>query len=207
MISDTKINYEYAEKMRAVADYLLSEPGWKMEIPPDNQDAAYLESKQTKKFVLPYYRIHIIINLPKETLVNIIWKATKFSALIDDPTITSLETLEETRMYKIRRQVNEMGFLCWPRETVFIQHRFDIDDVTWLVGYSVNHPYAPLREHMYVRATLNLSVYKYTALAQNKTLVQRIVNINPNGHIPVAIIKSYSGKLINAFNRWQRLKK
>lgn len=191
-----------ARNVKEQADVLLNESGWRLEIASGN---TFLESKQTNNFSLPYYRVCSFIDLPRERLVNIVWNATRRSASIDDPTIRSLETLVENENYKIKRQTNDMGFLLWTRETLFAQHKFVEDDVTWLVGYSVLHPSVPLQNDVYVRTSLNMSVYKYTALTPTRTLVQRIVNINPNGSIPASVVKMYSGKLVDAFVRWQRL--
>lgn len=191
-----------AQKVKELADALLSESDWRLEVA---SGSTYLESKQTYKYPLPYYRVRSIIDLPRERLVNIVWNATYKSASIDDSTIRSLETLIKKENYKIKYQTNDMGFLLWTRETLFVQHKFVEDDVTWLVGYSILHPSVPLQNDVYVRTSLNMSVYKYTALTPTRTLVQRIVNINPNGNIPASIVKMYSGKLVDAFVRWQGL--
>lgn len=146
-----------------------------------------------------------IIDSARERLVKIVWNATCQSASIDDSTIRSLVTLIEKGNYKIKCQTNDMGFLLWTRETLFVHHKFVEGDVTWLVGYFILHLSVPLRNDMHVRTSLNMSVYKYTALTLTRTLVQRIVNINPNGNIPVLVVKKYSKKLVDAFVRWQSL--
>jgi hypothetical protein len=186
------------------ADQKLSETGWQVEIKNDIHEAPLLESKQFPGFALPHYRASVIINMDRKYLSDIIFNNDEKKAQMDDPGIISLAVLEKSENHKIRYQVNYLGHLISNRETVFAQYKLEKENVTYLVGYSVDHPAAGGKG---VRTEVAMSVYKYTSLEENKTLVQRIANVNPGGWIPTFVITAQAGKMIDAFKRWKALEK
>lgn len=199
--------------VKKFATKYFDETDWNLVKALDEKNHTLLECKNFEGYPLPHYRAKTTVNLPREELVDIVWNASLESAKLDDPGIESLDILEEHEGsfisgYKVRRQVNNLPWPCWPRETVFSQFRFeDDDDSTWIVGFSVNHPRAPTNNSKFVRTNVELSVYKYTTIDSNTTCVQRIANVNPNGSIPEFVIKNQANRLVNAFNRWYSLGK
>lgn len=184
-------------------DNMLKETDWKTELKAKDDNYTLLESKQYGGYNLPHYRALTFVDLPKETVIGLVWNTedTK-TAQIDDPNITFLQVLDKSANYKIRQQVNQLRSPIWPRETVFYQERVEQGDTTYLIGFSINHPLAPLRKTEVVRTNVAMSVYKYTSITPNKTKVERIANVDPCGWIPTFAIKAQVGKLVNAFNRW-----
>lgn len=196
---------KHAQKLQEAAATMLMETDWDIVKDIDEDNATSLEKKKFQKFNLPHYRLSTMVNLPRENVVEIIWNATETSAKVDDPEIKSYQILHEEDNFRVRRQINRLKWPCWPRETVIAQHRFDTSDSTWLVGFSINCPSVPEKPSKYVRSSLSISCYRYHELGPNQTQVERITNIDPNGDIPGWVITSQTGKMVNAFNRWNAL--
>lgn len=193
-----------AQTLMEQAANMFNQSDWKLLKDESETNVAILESKQFKNYVLPHYRIRATINLPISDLVNLVWDTTMISAKVDDPSIVEFRVIEETEDYKIRRQVNQPNLpFVWPRETVFIQHKYveDNGDV-WLIGYSVDHADCPINDKEVVRTKMTMSVYRYIAITENRTLVQRVANIDPRGSIPLVAIKATATRALNAFNNW-----
>ena len=193
-----------AQTLMEQAASMFNECDWKLLKDESETNVAILESKQFKNYVLPHYRIRATINLPIADLVNLVWDTTMISAKVDDPSIVEFKVIEETEDYKIRRQVNQPNLpFVWPRETVFIQHKHieDNGDV-WLIGYSVDHADCPINDKEVVRTKMAMSVYRYIAITDTRTLVQRVANIDPRGSIPLVAIKATATRAVNAFNNW-----
>lgn len=210
-VFDLKSAFQNAIMVKNFASKFFDETDWNLIKGLDEKNHTLLECKKFDGYPLAHYRAKTTINLPKDQLVNIVWEATPDSAKLDDPGIVSLDILEshvetpDMPAYKVRRQLNNLPWPCWQRETVFSQFKFDEENCTWLVGFSADHQDAPRNDSKYVRTNVELSVYKYTTIDSGTTCVQRITNINPNGSIPEFVIKTQAKRLVNAFNRWHNL--
>ena len=151
---------------------------------------------------LARYLISTTIKKPINTLVDYVWDATLESMQKDDPSVKELEILEIGANYKVRRIVHGMSWPVWDRETVFNQVKYHEGNNIWLIGYSIDHHRAKLTPSKNVRTNLHLSVYKYTALDENTTSIQRVAQIDPSGNIPHFIVESVAGKAMKTFKSW-----
>lgn len=151
---------------------------------------------------LSRYRIRTTIHKPIQTVLGYVWDASFESMNKEDPSLVDFEILETSRNYKVRRFLHKLAWPVWPRETVFTQVKHQEGDDVYLIGYSVDHNKAPLKTDENVRTTVHLSVYKYTKIDNNTTLVQRVAQIDPNGLIPHSMVEAKAGKAMETFAKW-----
>lgn len=197
-----------ATKLQRLAEFMFNDKGWTVVQDSTKDHPTLLESKQFPGYPLQHVRLSVMIDLPKDELVDLVWSATHQSMLVDEPGLTTFNIIESTPDCKIRQLIHDLTWPCWPRETVFVQEKkIENENETWLIGYSVKHPRVPLRDAEVVRTDVSMSVYKYTAFGPNRTKLQRVANVNPNGIIPIAIINGKAKEAAKSFNRWAGLGK
>lgn len=151
---------------------------------------------------LARYKIKTTIKKPIQTVVGYVWDATFESMNKEDPSLIGFEILETGKNHKVRRFLHELKWPVWNRETVFNQVKHQEGDDIYLIGYSVKHNKAPLKSDENVRTKVHLSVYKYTKVDNNTTLVQRVAQIDPCGAIPHWMVEAKAGKAMETFARW-----
>lgn len=172
------------------------------------KDGVILESTNVEDSPIPAYRVSgSYYNTKSEFLIKKVFGVSSLAqAQINDPKVVSWRLLEENetdgKKWRVIEQTNSMGWPIWPRHTVFVQVRYDLEDSTYLVGFSVDHPNASiLNDH--VKSDIKFSVYKYSQGTYNHAHVSRITLIDPKGYIPTALIKAYSGKMVDLFVSWK----
>ena len=156
-----------------------------------------------EKCDFPCYMAKTVIQQPKDTVISKLWNVTEEMAKKWDPKMKSWTELERNENRKVCSQYNEMGALIWPRHTVFAQEKIELNGITYLVAYSVNHVKAPLDTKNYVRTNLHMSVYEYIANGSGSTTVTRIAMVDPSGSIPVWLVELFANSMVNMFNMWK----
>lgn len=151
---------------------------------------------------LARYRIQATIKKPLNTVVGFVWDATQESMQKDDPSVKVMEVLETGNNCKVRRIVHGMSWPIWDRETVFAQMKHQNGNDVWLIGFSVDHDSAPLKPKEYVRTKVHMSVYKYSPIDENTTLIQRVAQVDPCGAIPHWAVEQKAGKAMETFKSW-----
>lgn len=212
---------EYLDKaitFKAVIDDMLSQSDWIPVALDDNiKSTVTMDQKHFDGFPLSHYRANTIVNISKDRLCNMEWNMIFEEAKLYETNITEYSVLEENNNLdykgvsgitidspcKIKRQVNSLPFPFNDRESIFAQYMF-IDDSSYIIGFSVDHPSAPLTDE-FVRTTIPITAFKFTTLGENRTLVQRLVNVDPNGYIPEFIIRSQAHKLTEALYKLHEL--
>ena len=197
---------DHVNNLINISEKMFEDKTWDIIYSINHNNATLLTSREFYDFVLPYYKFEVTINLSMDKLIEPIWNATKETLTFDEPTLEHFSVIEEKPSYKIKRQINKFPWPCWSRETLYAQHKIKKDNITWIVSYSIDHKEIPIVNDL-VRTYVGISVYKFTLLEQNKTLVQRVLNVDPGGWIPPFIIKSQLENVIKIFNRWESLGK
>lgn len=171
-----------------------------------------LERKDVPDSNVPYFRVTAIINKPKNDLIMKIWNSDPDNAKKNDSSINYWKEIESGNNYKVISQFNKLGpsFVIWPRHTVIAQVKLDdinndINNVTYIIGYSIDHPFLPesFFSNTHVRANVHMSIYIFTSEGQNKTKILRIARVDPNGDVPMTIINSFAGNVVDMIESWK----
>ena len=134
-------------------------------------------------------------------IVDYVWHTYDSRELMEDDEILEYEIVENiTPNARVCRQVNKLPWPLWPRETVYIQHRFEHEGVVYILAYSVDHPKAPLQPTKYVRSISRVSGYVLMP-STDGTLVYRIAHVDPAGYIPASIVNSCATKTTVVLHR------
>ena len=96
-----------------------------------------------------------------------------------------------------------MAPLIWSRHSVFAQVKLEKENVTYLVAFSVDHPFAPRDDKNFVTTKIHMSVYEYIDNKNDTTDVTRIALVDPCGNIPVWLVELFAGNMVNLFNKWK----
>lgn len=182
--------------IKNMVDDMLTETDWESVDISNTLAHVTLEKKQFDNFVLDHYRASVIVSLPQKNISNNVWNITEEEAQRLETNITKLTVLEEIEKSscKIMRQVNSVPLPFDDRETVFVWFKFDEENSTYLIGFSVDHD-SVLVDPKLVRTSVSLTVFKFTAINDDTTLVQRLLNADPNGYIPKFVIDSQAHKV------------
>ena len=151
---------------------------------------------------LARYKIQATIKKPIQTVLGYVWNASFESMNKEDPGLIDFEVLETGQNYKVRRFLHQLKWPVWNRETVFTQVKHEEGNDIYLIGYSVNHGGAPLKQDENVRTKVHLSVYKYTKVDDNTTRLQRVAQVDPCGQIPHWMVEAKAGKAMETFEKW-----
>jgi hypothetical protein len=199
-------DFAFANSLRLMTKQMFQTGEWQTVVSKDANSATSLQSKQFPECALPHYQLDVIVKAPRAELVKKIFNVASLAeAKVDNPNIVEFDLLETSSSHKTRRQVDYLGRVVWPRETVFLQYIIERSKSTWLIGYSVDHHSAPLRPDLYVRTDVMQSVYQFKSIDDNTTRIRRIANVNPNGWIPTAVITSKAKVSVDQFNNWVKL--
>lgn len=188
----------------------LSEADWD---PVQEEQGVCLTSKQYDNFPLRHYHVSMKVDgLNTAQMANLPWSVdTLADAQSYDSSISALDLLEigtfETFDYKVRRQTNNLGMFVSAREVVFVTYLVknlpEYPGHVFLVSYSVDHPNAEPNSSL-VRSNLECSTYVIRPDG-SQTLVDRFVNLNPNGNIPTFVINAQSAKVMENFKKWKSI--
>lgn len=152
---------------------------------------------------IPRYRIDTVIDKKSSELVDKIWNTDYDSAKVDDPDIIDWNIIDSGDDWKVIRQTNKMPWPVWTRESVVAQVKIVDGETVWIVAFSVEHKNAPRDDYNYVRTNVCMSVYGFTD-CDDKTEAYRMAQIDPCGAIPVYVVNSYAGKLVDVVNSWKK---
>ena len=174
------------------AQKLLNETDWTF---VSNVDDVLLENKYFPDICsVPCFRTTTLVDKSVEYLMDKLWNETEETRLQEDPDIVYWTEVEADKDWRVCNQLNKMQWPFWSRETVYVQVKVVQSDVSWIVTFSVDHDCVPRKDDQYVRATVFLSVYRFSKEG-NQTRIHRMSHIDPGGNIPVSIINLYAGKL------------
>ena len=110
-----------------------------------------------------------------------------------DSDVTEYQVIKSSKDYRLIRQVNNLQWPLWPRETVFEQHIFIDDNITYIIMWSVDSGHVPINKDKYVRSIVNISGFVLVPNG-NSTKVYRFAHVDPSGNIPHSVVNSYSKK-------------
>ena len=137
-------------------------------------------------------------------LLNKIWTIDEAQAKINDPNVQSWCEIEKGANWKVWSQINTLGFIIWPRHTIFAKTKIDYGNKCYLVAHSVKYPGIKVNTRTHVENIIHLLVYEFEENANGTTSVWCIVQVDPKGLIPTWLIDMYSTNMINMFNRWKQ---
>ncbi|CAH6421660.1 START domain-containing protein [uncultured virus] len=147
------------------------------------------------------FRSSVRITATAADIVDYVWRTYDSRELMEDDEILEYEIVETvTPNARVCRQVNKLPWPLWPRETVFMQHRFEHEGVVYILAYSTDHSKAPLQPAKYVRSISRVSGYVLMPSVDG-TLVYRIAHVDPAGMIPASIVNSCATKTTAVLSR------
>eukprot|EP01103_Thecamoeba_quadrilineata_P003174 TRINITY_DN12981_c0_g1_i1.p1 TRINITY_DN12981_c0_g1~~TRINITY_DN12981_c0_g1_i1.p1 ORF type:complete len:229 (+),score=39.53 TRINITY_DN12981_c0_g1_i1:89-688(+) len=111
-----------------------------------------------------------------------------------------IENVDETS--RLTHQVQKLPWPIWSRDVSLLQSRFSEADTEYLIYKNVETPKIPRDDANYVRATVVYSAYIFKAAGPD-THFTRIIQVNPNGNIPTALVNSQSSSLLNIVSKLQ----
>ena len=192
----------FATGLLEEAKILMNGDGWQ-QVATSAQNTKLEQKNLPNICSFPCYLVSSTIKKPKEELVKKIWEADLERAKKNDPKLKMMAEVETGPNWKVRSQYNGMGPLIWDRHTVFAQVRTDVGNVTYLTGFSVDHPKAPTNTTTHVRTNMHMSIYEFTAVGPKETNIRRIAQIDPKGDIPTWVVKMFANNNMNMFDMWK----
>lgn len=199
--------FDKAQKLKTEFDIMFSETDWEsITLDSSLSSIVTLEKKHYDNFILDHYRATTTVDTPKEQLVEIEWTMSLEEAQKYESNISEYRVLEEfiNPLCKIKRQVNTLPTPLYDRETIFIQYRFDEENATYYIGFSIDYTIFGLTGN-FVRTSVPITAFKFTAINDKQTLVQKLINADPNGYIPKFVIDSQAHKLAEALAKYHTL--
>lgn len=164
-----------------------------------------LHKKSLDKCPISAYLVTGTYSKSKEDMVNKIWNVSSpEDAKKNEPNLNMWKLLDRGLNWKIVSQCVNMPFPVWPRHAVFEQVRYDINNDTYLVGFSVDHPDIQLHSSTHVTAHLHMSVYEYHDNGNKTTTVKRITLVDPKGWLPISVVEAKSQDLVDLFISWKK---
>ena len=140
------------------------------------------------------------VNKSDDYLINREWRMTEEEVKKHDSTIVSSIDIEFGLDWRIVHQVNSICWPVWPRDLVFTQFKIIDGNTTWIVGNSIEHVHAPHNPLEYIRATIHMTAWGFTPINQNKTMVTRVLFVDPHGNIPEYFINATISRHVNIVN-------
>lgn len=205
--SDIKVGKNpYLEKAKEVLEdgkTLFKSTNWTHILTKDGTKLSRTDRKRVSQFSC--YLVETEIEGTMEDIVDKkIWQINEKKAKENDPKVLMWKEVEKGNSWKVCSQYNKVGIPFWDRHFVFSQTKIVADDgKIYLVAFSVDHPEAKVNIKTHVKGTIYLSVYEFSQVAENRTSVKRVTQVDPEGYIAVAIVEAYAGNLVDMFNRWK----
>lgn len=170
-----------------------------------HQNDILSESLAVKKARINCFRSSTAIRTDVQTLVDYVWDTYNSLEEMKDDDIVEYEIIENIDSdTRICRQVNKLPWPLWPRESVYFQHRFQKDEIVYILMFSVLDDRVPLNNDKYVRSTILVSGYVFIP-QKNSTMIYRIAHVDPVGNIPASIVNSTATKTSTVLRRLQKV--
>ena len=174
---------------------LLSESGWTQV--SKNSKGTILRKKDVTTSSIPCYHLETKLNHKAIDLASKIWDVNETIVKKYDHDITFWKEIEKGDNWKVCHQTTGAPWPIWPRELAFSQVKIIDNDTIWLVAFSIDHELVPLRDKEYVRANILMSIWGFTEITPDQTLVTRIVHVEPKGSLPTWLINATVSKHIS----------
>jgi len=142
--------------------------------------------------------VGVVEGVKPQQLVDMMWAWREEKWKLIDPQIDTWQIIDE--IDDNNRVIHQTSKLTWPihnRDMVMASGRIHESDGTHaLVFRSVTHDKAGEKEGV-VRATVLMSGWVFSPEGDG-TKVNRIVHVNPEGHIPAAVVNHFSKSILKA---------
>eukprot|EP00005_Dracoamoeba_jomungandri_P012086 CAMPEP_0174263864 /NCGR_PEP_ID=MMETSP0439-20130205/20430_1 /TAXON_ID=0 /ORGANISM="Stereomyxa ramosa, Strain Chinc5" /LENGTH=223 /DNA_ID=CAMNT_0015349475 /DNA_START=28 /DNA_END=696 /DNA_ORIENTATION=- len=183
------------EKAKHFKDVDLNE--WTVEKDSNGSIMYSLENKEDSPFAVYRVEAEIPDKTPSE-LVDRLWEFEEEEWQQLDSAVKTFEKVEEldfTERAKVVYQVNKVPFPLWNRDTVALWTVFNEDPAYYCVATSCTHPDKPEYPKQYVRNTLVIGMFCFEPSEEGGTKATRIIQIDPQGNIPVSLVSLTATKI------------
>ena len=185
------VNYRgIAEKnLKYVKDTIDNQEGWKESF---NNGETVGFTKEIFGSSIKCVMATSVVNMKPKDMLDKIWEFDH-KKWNEDGSLKHYEIVEDidddTRiLYKVR----SLPWPLWDRDFCEVQARFEMNGSYYLIMQSVEHPNKPEYPKSFVRAVTFVNAFCFVSDPDdpNKTIIHRIVHIDPRGDIPAITINS-----------------
>jgi len=132
-----------------------------------------------------------LVNGSAKDLCEKVWSWKYEDHLKLDSNLLKWEIVEQlNENHRILYQVNKLVFPLYSRDMSVVQSKYEENGSYYVILKSINHPKTPEDPKNFVRANIIISAYCFEPQESGKTLVSRVVLVDPCGNIPTMFVNA-----------------